>query len=302
MRISTFGYSMKQGVKNIGRNKMFSMASIATMAACIFLFGLFYSIVVNFSHIVEKAEEGVAITVLFDEGLTQAAKDKIGDQLENADGVLSVNYVSAEEAWESFKDDYFGDSKDLADGFKTDNPLGNSDNFEVYMSDVSKQKSVVEFAQGLEGVRKVNKSDIVAKTLTSVNKLVGYVSVTIIAILLGVSIFLISNTVTTGIAVRRDEIGIMKYIGAKDGFVRAPFVIEGLLIGIVGALIPLVLLYFMYDKAISYIMSKFSLLNNIMEFLPVLDVYRTLLPVGIALGVGIGFVGSFFTIRKHLKV
>lgn len=94
----------------------------------------------------------------------------------------------------------------------------------------------------------------------------------------------------------------MKYIGAKDGFVRAPFVIEGLLIGIVGALIPLVLLYFMYDKAISYIMSKFSLLNNIMEFLPVLDVYKTLLPVGIALGVGIGFVGSFFTIRKHLKV
>ncbi len=302
MRISTFGYSMKQGVKNIGRNKMFSMASIATMAACIFLFGLFYSIVVNFSHIVEKAEEGVAITVLFDEGLTQAAKDKIGDQLENADGVLSVNYVSAEKAWESFKDDYFGDSKDLADGFKTDNPLGNSDNFEVYMSDVSKQKSVVEFAQGLEGVRKVNKSDIVAKTLTSVNKLVGYVSVTIIAILLGVSIFLISNTVTMGITVRREEIAIMKYIGAKDGFVRAPFVIEGLLIGIVGALIPLVLLYFMYDKAISYIMSKFSLLNNIMEFLPVLDVYRTLLPVGIALGVGIGFVGSFFTIRKHLKV
>ncbi len=302
MRISTFGYSMKQGVKNIGRNKMFSMASIATMAACIFLFGLFYSIVVNFSHIVEKAEEGVAITVLFDENVTQAAKDRIGEQLAEADGVLSVNYVSAEEAWESFKDDYFGESKDLADGFKTDNPLRNSDNFEVYMADVSKQKSVVEYAQSLEGVRKVNKSDVVAKTLTSVNKLVGYVSVTIIAILLGVSIFLISNTVTMGITVRREEIAIMKYIGAKDGFVRAPFVIEGLLIGIVGALIPLLLLYFMYDKAISYVMSKFSLLNNIMEFLPVLDVYKTLLPVGIALGVGIGFVGSFFTIRKHLKV
>ena len=302
MRISTFGYSMKQGVKNIGRNKMFSMASIATMAACIFLFGLFYSIVVNFSHIVEKAEEGVAITVLFDENVTQAAKDRIGEQLAEADGVLSVNYVSAEEAWESFKDDYFGESKDLADGFKTDNPLRNSDNFEVYMADVSKQKSVVEYAQSLEGVRKVNKSDVVAKTLTSVNKLVGYVSVTIIAILLGVSIFLISNTVTMGITVRREEIAIMKYIGAKDGFVRAPFVIEGLLIGVVGAVIPLVLLYFMYDKAVTYIMTKFSLLNNIVDFLPVFDVYKTLLPVGIALGVGIGFVGSFFTIRKHLKV
>ena len=302
MRISTFGYSMKQGVKNIGRNKMFSMASIATMSACIFLFGLFFSIVVNFNYIVKKAEEGVAITVFFHEETTQAAKERIGEQLRGAEGALEVNYVSAEKAWETFKDDYFKESVDLADGFKSDNPLGNSDNYEVYMADVSKQKDVVEFAKSLEGVRKVNKSDIVAKTLTSVNKLVGYVSVTIIAILLAVSVFLISNTVTMGITVRREEIAIMKYIGAKDGFVRAPFVIEGLLIGVVGAVIPLVLLYFMYDKAVTYIMTRFSLLNNIVDFLPVFDVYKTLLPVGIALGVGIGFVGSFFTIRKHLKV
>lgn len=302
MRISTFGYSMKQGVKNIGRNKMFSIASIATMAACIFLFGLFYSIVINFNHIVEKAEEGVAITVFFDEDATQEQKDNIGAQLEKKDGVLEVNYISANEAWESFQDDYFGDSKDAAEGFKNDNPLANSDNYEVYMSDVEKQKEVVEFAEGLEGVRKVNKSDVVAKTLTSVNKLVYYVSAAIILILLAVSIFLISNTVTMGITVRREEIAIMKYIGAKDGFVRAPFVIEGLLIGIVGAILPLVLLYFMYDKAVSYIMTRFSLLNNIMTFLPVSEVYKTLLPVGIALGVGIGFVGSFFTIHKHLRV
>ena len=133
MRISTFGYSMKQGVKNIGRNKMFSIASIATMAACIFLFGLFYSIVINFNHIVEKAEEGVAITVFFDEDATQEQIDNIGAQLEKKDGVLEVNYISADEAWESFQDDYFGDSKDAAEGFKNDNPLANSDNYEVYM-------------------------------------------------------------------------------------------------------------------------------------------------------------------------
>ena len=302
MRISTVGYSMKQGVKNIGRNKMFSIASIATMAACIFLFGLFYSIVINFNYIVEKAEEGVAITVFFEEDATQSQKDKIGDELKTADGVLEVNYISADEAWDKFKGDYFGESGDLAEGFKSDNPLANSDNYEVYMEDVSKQKDVVAFAEGLEGVRKVNKSDVVAKTLTSVNKLVGYVSVAIIAILLAVSIFLISNTVTMGITVRREEIAIMKYIGAKDGFVRAPFVIEGLIIGAAGAVIPLVMLYFMYDKAISYIMTRFSLLNNIVDFLPVATVYKTLLPVGIVLGVGIGFLGSFFTIRKHLKV
>ena len=302
MRISTIGYSMKQGVKNIGRNKLFSIASIATMAACLFLFGLFSSLVVNFHSIVEKAKEGVAITVFFEEDATDEQKEEIGAQLEAADGVLEVNYVSADDAWSQFQEEYFGDNAELAEGFQTDNPLANSDNYEVYMSDVSKQSDVVKFAESLDGVRSVNRSDVVARTLTSVNRLVGYVSIAIIAILLAVSIFLISNTVTMGITVRREEIAIMKYIGAKDSFVRAPFVIEGLLIGVVGAVIPLVLLYFMYDKAVAYVMTRFSLLNNIIDFLPVMSIYRTLLPIGIALGVGIGFVGSFFTIRKHLRV
>ena len=99
-----------------------------------------------------------------------------------------------------------------------------------------------------------------------------------------------------------EEIAIMKYIGAKDGFVRAPFIIEGILIGLVGAAIPLGILYVLYNKAITYILTKFSLLNNILDFLPVGQVYKTLLPVGLLLGIGIGFVGSFFTIRKHLRV
>ena len=290
MRPSTIWYTLKQGIKNIKRNWMFSIASIATMSACIFLFGLFYSIVMNFNYIVQKAEEGVAITVFFDQEVTQEQKDNIGAQLKNEDGVLSVTYVSGDEAWAKFQKQYFQGSEEAAEGFKDDNPLANSDNYEVYMSDVSKQKDVVSFAESLDGVRKVNKSDVVAKTLTSVNKLVG------------VSIFLISNTVTMGITVRREEIAIMKYIGAKDGFVRAPFVFEGLLIGAIGAVIPLGILYFVYEKAIHYILEKFHLLQNIINFLPVTQVYRTLLPVGILLGVGIGFVGSFFTIRKHLKV
>ena len=302
MRISTIGYQTKQGFKNIGRNKMFSIASIATMAACIFLFGIFFSIVTNFRYMVQKAEEGVAITVFFDEEATDAQIKKIGDELKSQNGVLKVNFVSADEAWDSFKDEYFGDAKELADGFKDDNPLSGSDNYEVYMSDVSKQKDVVSYAEKLDGVSKVNKSDVVAKTLTSVNRLIYYVSMVLIGILLAVSIFLISNTVTMGITVRREEIAIMKYIGAKDGFVRAPFIIEGLVIGLIGAVIPLVILYFVYDKAVAYVMTKFSLLNNIIEFLPVTTVYRTLLPVGLILGVGIGFIGSAFTIRKHLRV
>lgn len=302
MRISTVGYTMKQGVKNIGRNKLFSLASVATMAACIFLFGLFFSVILNFNYIVKKAEEGVAITVFFEENLEDSKVEAIGDALRDRDDILKVTYVSADEAWDTFKDEYFGESKDLAEGFKDDNPLAGSDNYEVYMKDVESQKEVVKFAEGLDGVRKVNKSDVVAKTLSSVNKLILYVSAAIILILLIVTVFLISNTVTIGITVRKEEIAIMKYIGAKDYFVRGPFIVEGILIGLVGAAIPLAGLYVVYDKAIDYIMTRFSILNNILDFMPVWDVYKILLPTGLLLGVGIGFIGSFFTIRKHLKV
>ena len=302
MRISTVGYTMKQGVKNIGRNKLFSLASVATMAACIFLFGLFFSVILNFNYIVKKAEEGVAITVFFEENLEDSKVEAIGDALRDRDDVLKVTYVSADEAWDTFKDEYFGESKDLAEGFKDDNPLAGSDRSDVYMKDVESQKDVVKFAEGLDGVRKVNKSDVVAKTLSSVNKLILYVSAAIILILLIVTVFLISNTVTIGITVRKEEIAIMKYIGAKDYFVRGPFIVEGILIGLVGAAIPLAGLYVVYDKAIDYIMTRFSILNNILDFMPVWDVYKILLPTGLLLGVGIGFIGSFFTIRKHLKV
>lgn len=317
MRISTFGYVGKQGVKNIWRNKMFSLASIATMSACIFLFGLFFSILVNFQYIIKSAEEGVAITVFFNDDATEEQKKEIGEQLESRDDVSEVKYVSADDAWAEFQKDYFGDNPELAEGFKDDNPLAGSDNYEVYMKTVkgdnkdliakskslsATQQDLVKFAQSLDGVRQVNKSDVVANTLSSVNMLVAYVSIAIIAILLGVSIFLISNTVTTGITVRKEEIAIMKYIGAKDFVVRSPFVIEGLIIGLFGAVIPLALLYFLYDKAVVYIMEKFSILKNIITFLPVGNVYIYLLPIGLAMGIGIGFLGSYFTVRKHLRV
>lgn len=316
MRISTLGYVGKQGVKNIWRNKMFSLASIATMSACIFLFGLFFSILVNFQYIIRTAEEGVAITVFFEEDATDEQKQNIGDQLREHEGVADVVYVSAEEAWEEFQQDYFRDNPELAEGFKDDNPLATSDNYEVYMKTVDDnqslvarsrslsetQKELVQFADELDGVRDVKKSDVVANTLSSVNTLVAIVSIAIIIILFGVSIFLISNTVTMGITVRKEEIAIMKYIGAKDFVVRSPFVIEGLIIGVFGAAIPLTLLYFLYDKAVEYIMTRFSILQNIIDFLPVGTVYQILLPIGLIMGIGIGFLGSFFTVRKHLKV
>ena len=302
MRFGTVKYSVKQGVKNIARNRMFSIASIATMAACIFLFGIFFSIIRNFSHIVEKAEEGVAIVVLFDEEATDERVEKIGKQLSKHEGVLEVKYVSAEEAWEEFQKSYLADNPELAEGFADDNPLANSDNYEVYLESVENQEEVVAFAESLEGVRKVNKSDVVAKTLENFNVLLTYISGAIILILLIVAVFLISNTVSMGITIRREEIAIMKLIGATNFFVRAPFIVEGVTIGLVGSMIPLVLVYYMYDNVVQYIIGRYSVVQSLFAFVPVGELFSVLIPVSAGIGIGLGLIGSLLTTRKHLKV
>ncbi len=298
MRISTFFYTIKQGFINIFRNKWFSLASIATIGACLFLFGLFYSILTNFQNIVKTAEEGVSVTVFFDEGISQERIEEIGVLIDKRTEVSKKVFVSADEAWEGFKEEYLGE---YADGF-TENPLADSANYQIYLSDVSLQPALVTYLEGLEGIRTVNRSEITASTLTGINALVAYISMGIIAILFAVSIFLISNTVTIGISVRKEEISIMKYIGATDFFVRSPFVIEGMLIGVIGALIPAGIIYVLYNKVIEYIMIKFATLSQLLSFLPVEVIFSKLLPISIAMGVGIGFLGSITTVRKHLRV
>ncbi len=298
MSISTIFYTIRQGFRNIFRNKWFSLASIATIAAFLFLFGLFYTILMNFQHMVKSAEEGVSVTVFFDEDCEDSRIEEIGNLIEKRPEVSKVVFISADEAWEGFKADYL---QGYTDGF-TENPLEGSENYEIYLSDVSMQDSLVSYLESLEGVRRVNRSEMTAHTLTGVNALIGYVSLAIIGILLAVSVFLISNTVTIGISVRKEEINIMKYIGATDFFVRAPYVIEGVLIGLIGAAIPLVAIYHLYTKVIVFVSSRFNVLSGLLEFLPVEQIFSTLTPVSLGIGAGIGFLGSFITVRKHLHV
>ena len=201
-----------------------------------------------------------------------------------------------------YQEFHFEGNPEVAEAFVDDNPLANSSNLEIYMKDISKQDDLVTYIESLDKVRKVNRSDSVASMLTDFNRLVSYVSVAIIGLLLAVAIFLINNTVAIGISVRREEIGIMRLIGAKNSFIKAPFLIEGIVIGLVGAIFPLILLYFLYNKLITYVGTQFTGLSNVMDFLPAAQLFQTLLPVGMALGVGIGFFGSIVTIQRHLKV
>lgn len=311
MKISTLFYTFKQGFANIFRNKWYSLASIATISACLFLFGLFYAIVANFQSIVMKAEEGVSVTVFFHNeydkcrshtenqvpGDTRIAE--IGQMISARVEVSDVIYISDDEAWRNFATGWYGE--EYAEGFP-DNPLAGEYSYEVYLSDVSMQSALVNWMLSMPEVRKVNFSELTADTLSGVNLLIAYVSVGIIAILLAVSIFLISNTVAIGISVRSEEINIMKYIGATDFFVRAPFVLEGILIGLLGAAIPLGLIYSIYNYALTYIMERFAILSSFLNFLTVEQVFSVLTPVSLLVGMGIGFLGSVATVRKHLHV
>lgn len=282
----------------MGKNKGYTCASIATISACLFMFGLFFSVLFNIRSIMNTAEQGVSVTVFFQEGTTEDEILQLKVAVEERPEVSRVEYVSADQAWESFSQDYL---QGYADGF-TENPLANSANLEIYLSDVSKQADLVNYLEGLNQVREVNRSEMTADMLSGANTLIMYASIAIIAMLLVVSVFLISNTIAMGITTHWEEISIMKYIGATDLFVRAPYVIEGVMIGLVGTVIPLILVYWLYNKAVEVITGKFSVLMNFLQFQSVDAVFHYLLPVSLVLGVGIGFFGSIITVRKHLHV
>lgn len=302
MRISTFWYCLKQGVNNICRNVLFSLASIATISACIFLFCLFFSIVINVQYVIKNTESTVGITVFFKEGIDDNTIKSIGNQIKAREEVKEIQFTSAEEAWEEAKKDYFGDLQELAEGFEEDNPLANSSSYTIFLKDLIDQEEIVNWLKSLDEVRRVNYSSTIAEGMSSLSKVLGMLSLLIIGVLLAVAIFLISNTISVAAAFRKNENQIMKLIGATNYMIRAPFVVEGIIIGLVGAAIPLITIFFLYRNAVTYVITKFSILSGLFQFLPVEAIFPYMAGTALALGVGIGFFVSFFTIRKHLKV
>ena len=301
MRISSVGYSVKQGVKNIRRNLLFSLASVGTIVACLFVFGLFYAVLVNFRGAIHKIERTISISVFFDEGISEEGIKLIGEQILTRKEVNTRDYISPEQAWEEFSEQTYDDPEAARAAFGDDNPLANSASYKITLNDASAQADFVQFLEGIEGVRKVSSSTYTADSISAINAFVGYASFGIILILLLVSIFLINNTITIGITVRREEIKIMKVIGATNSFVRAPFIVEGIIIGLVGSIVPLILLYYLYDMVINYIAGRFTILKSLFDFTSPRDLFKWLIPITILIGTGIGFFGSLLTTRKHLK-
>lgn len=302
MKFKSIGYCFLQGIKNIGRNRIFSIASVATISLCIFILGLFYAISSNVGYMVSNMSDNLCIKIFFDYGITDERIESIGNTIKELDGVTYIHYTTKEEAWEEYKEKYFGDEyRDLADGFEDDNPLANSASYEIYYNEAGIQSRLVEQIKIIDGVRQVNTSESAATGLDEMNTLVKVVSIAVFAVLFAIALFLINNTISIGISVRDEEISIMRLLGAKNGFIRAPFIVEGMVIGVVGAIIPILIVYFAYEKLVTYIMNNFSILDRLLTFQPAGEINGVFIPTALVLGLGLGLVGSIMSVGKHLK-
>ena len=296
-----FFYLIGQGIRNIFKHVGASLFSLMIMIFTIFLFDAASAIMLNINCFVKDAEENVGVTIFFDEGLSESEIRQIGEKLGDYKGVQRMKFTSAEEAWENYKKVYFSGNEHLADGYADNNPLANSASYEVFLKDISKQMDYVEYAKSLKGVRLVNYSNVVAEGLSNVAAVIRTGTIIILVVLLVVAVSLISNSIALTISMRQEEIHIMRYIGASNGFIRSPLVLEGVLIGLIGAAIPLAVMWFGYPAVVDSIKEKYANLVNIFGFIPREELFRFIAPVSLVLGVGIGLAGSLFSIKKHLK-
>ena len=280
------GNALKGGFSHLFRNKWYSLASILTVSVCIFLFGMFYTILADLQETLAAAREEVSVTVFFEEGTTEEEILAFKEKLEKREEVAEVSQS------------YLGDG---GESFQT-NPLKDSASLQIYMKDLGAQGDLTAYLENQSLVRSVKYSKAAAETLFGAGNLLTMTMTGVVGILLAVSAFLISMTVTVGIVSRKEEIEILKYIGASDFFVCGPYVTEGLLIGLVGAALPLGIVWYVYDRAVLYIGQNYTLVYSLMRFLPAETLFRTLVPVSLGLGMGIGLLGSLLTVRKHLKV
>ena len=298
-KIRTLFYCLGQGIRSTWKNRVYSLASAGTITACLLLLGVFYFVMANFNYAMENAESLVGITVFFDDGTSEERMLEIKEQIRLRAEVADVVYISAEEAWENYKQESL--NEELSATFGSDNPLADSASLEVSLSDVSMQEVLVRYVESVENVRKVNHSESIAESFEGIKTLLWIISIGLIIILVAVAVFLIRTTISTGINVRREEISIMSIIGATDFFIRAPFVVEGAIIGALGSILPIGILYIVYGEVIRTLKEQFESVFAAMNFIDRTEIMKQFIPLALIFSLGLGIVASHMTSKRQIR-
>ena len=298
MKYNRLGYLIGEGFSNVFKNKKSTGASLMIMCATMIIFGIFLILGENINHFVEQVESAQGIQVFVKNEATQEQIQELGSKLKGINGVNTVEFVSKEDALKQMKE-RFGDKQSLLDGYEGENNIFTA-SYVVTLSDLKQSKTVQDQINTFDMVKKITSKDETVSTLINLANGIKIVTGVILVLLVVISIFIIANTIKLTVHSRRKEISIMKYVGATNGFIRWPFMVEGIIIGVVAALISVCLLGVAYNYVAGQASGMVETIQiNLLQFS---NLFKTLMITYLVLGIGIGTIGSAISMRKYLEV
>ena len=293
MKYNRLGYLIGEGFSNVFKNKKSTGASLMIMCATMIIFGIFLILGENINHFVKEIESAQGIQVFIKNEATQEQIEELGEKIRKIEGVSTIEYVSKEKALDQMKEK-FGDKKDLLEGYEGENNIFTA-SYVVTLTDLNQSKTVQDQILTFDQVKKITSKDETVTTLINLANGIKIVTGVIF-------IFIIANTIKLTVHARRKEISIMKYVGATNGFIRWPFIVEGMIIGIFASIISIVIVGVAYSfLAEQLVNSQFMQVIN-MSLISFADMFNSIIFVYMLLGIGIGALGSVISMRKYLKV
>lgn len=299
MRFNIISYLVGEGCKNVFKNKKSTFSAILVMCISMLVFGLFFLIGENVNHIMNTVESSQEIQVFIKNDASDEEITKIGEQIKELDGVNKVTFVSKDEALQIMQG-RLGETSYLLEGYKENNFLKAS--YKVTFTDLKYANEVESQINQIDNITKITSSNETISKLLSIAKGIRIVTAAILVALVIGSIFIIANTIKLTVYARRKEISIMKYVGATNGFIRWPFIVEGIIIGVIAALIAVILIGTVYSLAFNKLSIGIGEFNIPVKLLSFSEMFNLIISMYLILGVGIGSIGSIISMRKYLKV
>lgn len=298
MKYNILGYLVGEGFGNVFKNKKSTGASLMIMCATMIIFGIFLMLTQNINHFVDSIKSEQGFQVFLETDATEEQIQEIGDKIRAVDGVNTTDFMDKEDAM-NFMKEKFGDKAYLVEEFGEE---AYSTSYIVTLTDLDLSKDVQNKILEFEGVRKITSSDETITTLLALAKGIKLITGIILVLLVFISIFIISNTIKLTVHARRKEISIMKYVGATNNFIRWPFIVEGMIIGIFASLISIVIIGGGYSMLAEQAVNNPFMIKIGLSLVSFKDMISSIILVYMLLGIGIGAIGSVISMRKYLKV
>lgn len=298
--INRINYYLEEGFKNIFRSKMESLSSVTTIFMCMLVIGIMYTTFANVSNTIKSIQDDLSIIAYLDSSVSKTDAEALKKYIETNGNVNEIVYYTKEEALVEYAGK-IENGENLLEQYKDDNPL--RDSLRIKLKDQKDQDGVLAILNESSFVKKIVKPNDAVKFLTKLSTTVNAIGIIFILILVFMSVILIMNTIKLTVTLRKNDIQIMKYIGATDSFVKTPFVVEGIFLGIIGTIIPLILVHLIYTGIYNTVTgNEMDALYSLLSLLSPAQVMGVLIPLTLAIGVGIGTTGSVISVKKFMDV